>query len=146
MNTFNYTDLVETAVKGVVINLLEEVAKNGMPGDNHFYITFRTDRDDVKIPGFLRDRYPEVMTIVLQHQFYNLFVYPTEFSVGLKFNGILYTLTIPYNSITFFSDPSVSFGLNFIPKEPIIQPPVISTDENIGSNVISLANFKKIPK
>jgi hypothetical protein len=108
-----YDVIVEEALRSVVKRSLETAAENGLPGNHHFYITFRTDFPGVEIPAFLTERYPEEMTIVLQFQFYGLEVDAEKFGVTLKFNNTPERLTIPLAAITVFADPSVNFALQF---------------------------------
>lgn len=108
-----YDKMVEKALRDVVRTALEGVAKNGLPGEHHFYISFATGHPDVEIPDYLRKQYPEEMTIVLQYQFFNLTVTPEEFSVVLSFNNVREKLIIPFQAITTFADPSVNFALQF---------------------------------
>lgn len=109
----DYNQLVETALRGAVRDALKRVSEFGLPGNHHFYITFRTDQPGVDIPEYLHDRYPEEMTIVLQHQYWGLDVRETEFQVTLSFNKVPEKLVIPYAALTAFADPSVQFGLQF---------------------------------
>ncbi len=109
----NYDKLVEASLKYVVIGALKIVAEDGLPGEHHFYITFKTNHPDARISAPLLDQYPEEMTIVLQHQFANLMVSPTYFEVDLSFGGIPQTLRIPYDAITYFADPYAKFALSF---------------------------------
>lgn len=104
---------VEDALRGVVRRALEHSARFGLLGEHHFYISFRTADDGVDIPGHLRARYPEEMTIVLQHQFWDLEIGTEAFSVSLRFGGKLSPLRIPFSALTAFGDPSVNFGLQF---------------------------------
>lgn len=112
---FRYDKMVEKALRGVVRQALGEVVKDGLSDDHHFYITFFTDHSGVKLPGYLKDRYPGEMTIVLQHQFYDLEVDDEKFSVMLSFNNVPERLTIPLQAVTIFADPSVNFALQFQP-------------------------------
>ena len=112
---FRYDKMVERALRGVVRQALEEVVKDGLIDDHHFYITFFTDFKDVKLPNYLKERYPGEMTIVLQHQFYDLEVDAEKFTVMLSFNNVPERLTIPLTAITIFADPSVNFALQFQP-------------------------------
>src|SRR5690606_37928080 len=100
---------------GVVRQALEEVIKDGLVDDHHFYITFFTEHPNVDIPDYLKERYPGEMTIVLQHQFYDLEVDDQKFSVMLSFNNVPERLVIPLSAITIFADPSVNFALQFQP-------------------------------
>ena len=108
-----YDKLVEDALRGVVIGVLRRTAKDGLPGDHHFYVTFRTDHPGTTLSDAIRSRYPEEMTIVLEHQFWDLVVGDKDFSVKLSFNGVPEHIGVPYEAITAFADPSVQFGLKF---------------------------------
>ena len=110
---FKYDMMVEEALRGVVSKALQHAAKHGLPNGHHFYITFKTGRPDVDIPVFLKEHYPDEMTIVLEHQFWDLKIHEREFEVALSFNDKRERLLIPFNAITAFSDPSVKFGLQF---------------------------------
>lgn len=113
INEINYDQLIEKSLKNVVIEALKIAENQGLPGENHFYITFKTNHPESKISAQLKSQYPEEMTIVLQHQFSNLVVYPKHFSVDLSFGGVLQTLTIPFDAISYFADPHAKFGLSF---------------------------------
>ena len=111
---FRYDLLTQQALRGVVRNVLTEVAKKkNLPGDHHFYISFDTQADGVRLSDRLRLQYPEQMTIILQHQFWDLTVNERGFEVGLSFGGIPEKLAIPFEAISGFFDPSVQFGLQF---------------------------------
>ena len=112
---FRYDKMVEKALRGVVRQALQEVVKDGLSEDHHFYITFFTDHTGVTLPPYLRERYPSEMTIVLQHQFYDLEVNDERFSVMLSFNNVPERLTVPLSAVTIFADPSVNFALQFQP-------------------------------
>jgi len=116
-NTLRYDRMVEKALRGVARQAVEEVMKDGLPGDHHFYITFLTDYEGVKIPDYLRERYPGEMTIVLQYQFYDLSIDDKFLKVTLSFNNIPEKLVIPTAAITIFADPSVNFALQFQPLD-----------------------------
>lgn len=125
-DTLRYDRMVEAALRGVVRKSVEEVityyaAHGGMPGDHHFYITFLTDYPGVKIPEYLRDRYPGEMTIVLQYQFSDLAVDSEKMGVTLSFNNVPERLQIPLNAISIFADPSVNFALQFQPLGEAIE-------------------------
>ena len=107
----DYPALIHDALVGVVREVLSKVAEDGLPGDHHFYLTFRTDHPDVVMPSGLRMRHPETMTIVLQHQFWNLSVEQEVFGVTLRFGGSKQQLTIPFEALTSFIDPGAEFGL-----------------------------------
>ena len=110
-----YDLLVQEALCGVVSRVLAEAAKNGLPGDHHFYITFRTHAPGVRLSSRMRDAYPDEMTIILQHQFEDLKVTEHAFEVGLSFKGVPEMLLIPFEAMTGFFDPSVQFSLKFEP-------------------------------
>ena len=108
-----YDLLTQQALRGVVRSVLADAAKKPMPGEHHFYISFDTHADGVKLSQRLREQYPEEMTIILQHQFWDLNVSDEHFEVGLSFGGIPERLTVPFEAIKSFFDPSVQFGLQF---------------------------------
>ncbi|MBO0710428.1 MAG: hypothetical protein J2P47_04010 [Acetobacteraceae bacterium] len=110
-----YNDWTEEALRHVVGRALAHVAEHGLPGEHHFYLTFRTDHPGAVIPPRLRAQYPQVMTIVLQHQFWDLKVDDEAalITVGLSFGGVPATLAIPLAAVTAFADPFVRFGLQF---------------------------------
>ena len=110
-----YDKMVESALRGVVKKSIEEVIDHGLSGDHHFYITFLTDFPGVKIPEYLRERYPGEMTIVLQYQFEKLKVDDEAMQVTLSFNNVPENLKIPLAAISIFADPSVNFALQFQP-------------------------------
>ncbi len=109
----NYDKLVELSLKHVVIEALKIAAEEGLPGENHFYISFKTNHPDVRMSSDLLNQYPENMTIVLQHQFANLMLSEEYFEVDLSFGGVPQTLRIPYEAITYFADPYARFALSF---------------------------------
>ena len=109
-----YDILVQQALRSMVRDLLAESGKNkGMPGEHHFFITFDTTAEDVRLSDRLRAQYPEEMTIVLQHQFWDLKVTDEAFEVGLSFGGVAERLVVPFEAIKAFADPSVQFTLQF---------------------------------
>jgi uncharacterized protein len=113
-----YDLLVQDALKKVVRQILSDTAKSGLPGEHHFYISFRTDVPGVRLSQRMRDKYPQEMTVVLQHQFWDLGVTEHAFEVGLSFSGVPERLLIPFEAVTGFFDPSVQFGLKFeVPGE-----------------------------
>lgn len=111
--TIKYDEMVQDALVGVVRNLLVDTAKYGLPGEHHFYITFQTTHPDVIIPSYLRERYEEDMTIVLQNQFWDLKVEQDFFEIALSFNRNKEHLSVPFGALLGFFDPSVDFGLHF---------------------------------
>jgi hypothetical protein len=104
---------VQEALRGVVRKVIAEVAREGLPGDHHFYISFRTNFPGVRLSARMRERYPDDMTIVLQHQFWDLTVTDQAFEVGLSFSTVPERLVVPFEAVTGFFDPSVDFGLKF---------------------------------
>jgi len=112
-DVLRYDRMVEMALRGVVREALAVVQSQGLPGAHHFYITFRTRAAGVDIPPYLSERYPEEMTIVLEHQFWDLEVSEGGFGVTLRFNNKPERLNVPFGAITAFADPSVKFGLQF---------------------------------
>jgi len=156
----NYNEMVEQALMQVVRDSLATASKSGLVGQQHFYITFLTQHPDTKLPAQLYERYKEEMTIVLQHQYWNLYVEDTYFSLELSFNHRRETLVIPYDAITAFADPSAQFGLQFnasINGKPVETEPFTEevthdaeqkTDnqvekENKVGEVIALDTFRK---
>lgn len=108
-----YDILAQEAMRGVMRKVLTEVARTGLPGNHHFFITFITGAPGVRISSRLRERYPEQMTIVLQYQYWDLKVTDTGFEVGLSFSDIPEKLEIPFSAVRGFYDPSVNFELEF---------------------------------
>ena len=108
-----YDVLAQEAMRGVVKKVLTEVLRAGLPGEHHFYITFNTQAPGVRISSRLHERYPEEMTIVVQHQFWDLEVSNQSFEIGLAFAGVPEKLLVPFSAIKSFVDPSVQFGLQF---------------------------------
>lgn len=132
-----YDLLVQDALCGVVKKVLGDVARHGLPGDHHFYITFRTHAAGVRLSSRMREQYPEEMTIILQHQFDDLRVNDHAFEVGLSFKGIPEMLLIPFDALTGFFDPSVQFSAKFEP-----QPDV---DGEEGPTVTHLPGPRAVP-
>ena len=112
-----YDVLARDALRGVLRQVLTDAAEHGLPGEHHFFITFLSKADGVKISPRLLAQYPEEMTIILQHQFWDLIVADDRFEVGLSFGGIPERLVVPFSAIKSFFDPSVQFGLQFEPTE-----------------------------
>jgi hypothetical protein len=108
-----YDVLARDALRGVLRRVLADAAEHGLPGDHHFFITFVSTADGVKLSPRLLAQYPEEMTVILQHQFWDLVVTEERFEVGLSFGGIPERLVIPFSAIKSFFDPSVQFGLQF---------------------------------
>lgn len=112
-----YDLLVQDALRGMVRDLLAKVARDGLPGDHHFFITFKTHAPGVQLSARMKARYPDEITIVLQHQFWDLTVNDRQFEVGLSFSNIPERLIVPFTALTGFHDPSVPFMLKFEPKD-----------------------------
>jgi len=108
-----YDLLAQAALRGVVRAVLADAAKKGLPGEHHFKITFDTTAPDVKLSERMRGRHPEEMTIVLQHQFWDLTVTEQGFEVGLSFGGVPERVGVPFDAVTAFYDPAVQFGFQF---------------------------------
>jgi uncharacterized protein len=113
VDLIRYDLLAQDALRTVVKKVLADVAARGLPGDHHFFISFDTRASGVKISSRLREKYPDEMTIVLQHQFWDLVVHEEHFDVGVSFNGTPERLSVPFAAIKGFFDPSVQFGLQF---------------------------------
>jgi hypothetical protein len=114
-----YDVLARDALRGVLRRVLTDAAANGLPGDHHFFITFISTADGVKLSPRLMAQYPQEMTVILQHQFWDLVVTEDRFEVGLSFGGVPERLVVPFSSIKSFFDPSVQFGLQFEPAEAV---------------------------
>lgn len=112
-----YDVLARDALRGVLRRVLLDAAANGLPGEHHFFITFLSTAEGVKISSRLLAQYPEEMTVILQHQFWDLVVTDDRFEVGLSFGGIPERLVVPFSAIKSFFDPSVQFGLQFEPAD-----------------------------
>jgi hypothetical protein len=108
-----YDLLTQHALRGVVRAVLTDVAKRGLPGEHHFYISFDTNAEGLRLSARMRAQYPQEMTIVLQHQFWDLIVSEDAFEVGLSFGGVPERLVVPFEAVKSFVDPSVEFGLRF---------------------------------
>ncbi len=122
-----YDVLARDALRGVLRQVLTDVAAQGLPGEHHFFITFLSRAEGVKLSPRLLAQYPEEMTIVLQHQFWDLVVTEDRFEVGLSFGGVPERLVVPFSAIKSFFDPSVKFGLQFEVSE--------AEEEEPGSNL-----------
>lgn len=109
----DYGGMMHRAMQGLIANILRDVAENGLPGEHHFFITFDTRVEGVEMADWLRDRYPEEMTIVIQHWFDNLTVDEDGFTITLNFGNSPEPLRIPFDALRTFVDPSVEFGLQF---------------------------------
>jgi hypothetical protein len=161
-----YDEMVETALRGVVREALSRAAQHGLPGNHHFYVTFKTKAVGVAVPDYLREKYPDDMTVVIEHQFWDLTVGEDNFSVTLSFKNRPERLTIPLAAITAFADPSVKWGLQFQEgakpgevsskaKLPVAKAPALaakdntpaskppSRDEKKAGEVVALDAFRK---
>lgn len=151
--TIDYGNLMHRAMRGLIQQVLEDVARDGLPGEHHFFITFDTMHPDVEIADWLSDRYPDEMTIVLQHWFDGLEVTDEGFSVTLNFGDKPEPLYIPYDAIRTFVDPSVEFGLRFesqdeeesedAPMSELVEPDDEEAPEKKDADVVSLDSFRK---
>ncbi len=159
LTEIQYAQLIDNAMRGMVRDVLRSVVKSGLPGEHHFYISFRTTYPGARISDALRARYPHEITIVLQHQFWDFVVDEQQFQVTLSFGGVPEKLVIPFAALTAFADPSVKFGLQFQP--PMAELSDASSDANysmayenditaesdnasaLGAEIISLDSFRK---
>jgi hypothetical protein len=151
VDEMHYEQLAQDALRGVIRSALELAAgPGGIPGAHHFYITFKTRAPGVSIPPDTLAKYPDEMTVILQHQYWDLHVDADRFSVMLKFNSMPKVLNVPYSAVTRFYDPSVQFMLQFEAPETIEElaaeaaettPPSDGDDD--GPKVISLDQFRK---
>jgi hypothetical protein len=148
MKNINYPQLLERALKAVVRDALRHAQINGLSGRANFYITFRTRDPGVVIPDFLRMRYPEMMTIVLQYSYSNLNVSDDEFGVTLTFDGRPFYIRVPFDAMLEFKDTSVDFILAFQPKEALdagndLELPLDPAASADASRIISLDEYRK---
>jgi uncharacterized protein len=121
VDLIRYDLLVQDALRGAMRHVLTSVARDGLPGEHHFYISFRTHTRGVRLSQRMRGRYPHEMTIVLQHQFWDLQVSEQAFEVGLSFQNISELLLIPFNAVTRFVDPAVGFELQFAVEDEMVE-------------------------
>src|SRR5436190_4766761 len=152
-----YDEIVQDALRAVVGRVLGEVEQSGgLPGDHHFYITFKTRAPGVSIPKHLLERFPDEMTIVIQHRFWDLKVEEDNFTVGLSFGGVPAMLHVPFNSVTQFHDPAVEFALTFhanaddalggeheVAENDPPEPAAPAETKDDGSNVVSVDFTRK---
>ena len=113
MEQINYKALIENAMLGMVKDILQEISKSGLPKNHHFLITFFSNSKGVVIPDWMKEKYPEKMTIIIRNWFENLNVTEKEFDISLNFNNTVEHLTIPFSSLELFADPSVDFAISF---------------------------------
>ena len=152
-DTIDYGNLMHRAMRGLIQQVLERVAKTGLPGNHHFFVTFDTMHPDVEIADWLSDRYPGEMTVVIQHWFANLDVTDEGFTITLNFGDNPETLYIPYDAIKTFVDPSVEFGLRFetqddpevaeAPMHEMAEPEDPKPGARKEAEVVSLDKFRK---
>jgi uncharacterized protein len=121
VDLIRYDLLMQQALRGTLRHVLSTVARDGLPGEHHFYISFRTHARGVRLSKRMRDRYPDEMTIVLQHQFWDLQVTEQAFEVGLSFQNISETLLVPFDAVTRFADPAVGFELQFAVEDEKVE-------------------------
>jgi hypothetical protein len=154
-----YDVLAQEALRGLVKKVISEVAQTGLPGEHHFFVTFDTRHPGVRISSRLKAQYPTEMTVVLQHQFWDLTVSDSAFEVGLSFKGVPEKLLVPFRAINSFVDPHASFGLKFDPQpesapaEEQAATPAEAAPEPVGTDrpatepgaaaVVSLDAFRK---
>jgi hypothetical protein len=152
LDLLQYGKMVERAMRAVVRDALTQVNAHGLPGQHHFFITFKTGFPGVRMSGSLRARFPDDMTIVLQHQYWDLAVREESFDVTLSFSGVHEPLTIPFDAVTGFVDPSVKFGLQFEPDAEAAQkrreaatkaPPAAAKPAEASDRVVALDAFRK---
>lgn len=159
-SSIDYESLVEEALRDVVKSALKIAQTNGLPEDAHFYISFKTQFSGVEIDESLKEINPDEMTIVLQHQFWDLIVSEELFSVTLSFSGVKQSLVIPFDAVTHFTDPSVGFGLQFSTNDDKTSSELSEvitsiedknkkdadqTKTNGTADVVSLDSFRKQP-
>ncbi len=150
--SIDYGYLMHRAMRGLIQTVLTDVSENGLPGEHHFFITFNTRHPDVEMADWLKSRYPEEMTVVIQHWFENLAVTDDGFSITLNFGNNPEPLYIPFDSVNTFVDPSVEFGLRFETQEveDDEEDDEISEDEEVSEDkprteaeVVSLDKWRK---
>ncbi|WP_106744342.1 SspB family protein [Yoonia maritima] len=158
-STIDYGNLMHRAMRSLIQNVLIDIAKDGLPGEHHFFVTFDTMHPDVEIADWLSDRYPGDMTVVIQHWFADLDVTDEGFGITLNFGDSPERLYIPYDAIRTFVDPSVEFGLRFespedeeedanildieeAPMEEMVEP-AAEPEERQEAEVVSLDQFRK---
>ncbi len=146
----DYEKILNNNLLNVFIDILKDIEKHGLDGNNHLYITFNTNNPKNIVPTWLLQKYPNEMTVVIQHEYYHLSVNKHDFNIGLSFNNTKSDLKISFNSITSFADPSANFGLNYQfnkSDKKILQKKKKGLKNKEGeynaSNVINFSNFKK---
>ena len=146
----DYQKILNNNLLNVCVDILKDIEKNGLDGNNHLYITFKTNNLKNIVPNWLLQKYPNEMTVVIQHEYYHLSVNKHDFNIGLSFNNKKSDLKISFDSITSFADPSANFGLNYqfnkSDKEIVKKKKKDLKNkekEYDASNVINFSNFKK---
>ncbi len=152
-NTINYGRMMQLAMQGLLKDILRRVAKDGLPGNHHFFITFDTTHPDVEMAAWLKERYPEEITIVMQEWFDGLEVLDNHFTVTLNFGNNPEPMVVPFDAIKTFVDPSVEFGLRFDAHDDVTVPsegePAIEIfeeveeEETADAEIVSLDAFRK---
>ncbi len=148
----NYKKLIELSMLDMIKGILKGIAKNGLPGNHHFYITFNTNNSNVKIPQWMHEKYPEKMTIIIRNWFENLKVSSNDFEITLNFNNQPERLTVPFDSMELFADPSVDFALSFSPEPTGMAKPKKhyglkgKTDKKSIKTNQNIVDFKKFRK
>ena len=146
-SAIDYPNLVDEALRGVARTVLTRVAEEGLPGEHHFYVSFKTDHPDVGLSPELRDIYPEEMTIVLQNQFWDLSVDDEGFEVMLRFDGRPQHLRIPWLALKSFVDPEAEFGLRFdshpLELAETDEQDVAESPARPSGDVVSLEDFRR---
>ena len=147
----NYKELIELSMLDMIKDILKRIGKDGLPGSHHFYITFHTNNSNVKIPKWMLEKYPKKMTIIIRNWFENLKVSSNYFEITLNFGNQPERLTVPFDSIELFADPSVDFALSFDPKPTEIAKPeknrvLRKTQESIKKRDQNIVDFKKFKK
>lgn len=159
-NRLDYEQMCAEALRGVVKRALTQVAARGLPGGHHFLITFKTDHPGVDMPDYLRERYPDAISVMLQHEFWNLEVDDRKFAVSLSFSDVHERLTVPFGAVTGFVDPFAKFQLKFepqvdgdvrrerhLPLKPVepakAEPRSEDKPDAKGAEVVDLGKFRK---
>lgn len=142
-DAFDYARMMQRALRAVVRDSLGYAAQNGLPGNHHFYIGFDTRHAGVDMPDWLREQFPEEITIVVQHEYWDLAVTPDRFSIGLSFSNRSAMLTVPFDAVLTFVDPSAEFGLKFDPQGGEDEDDGPALDEALGLSPAS-ADFDGI--
>ena len=145
-----YQKILNKNLLNVFVEILKEVEKKGLDGQNHLYVNFATNNSKTSVPDWLLQKYPNEMTIVIQHEYYHLLINKKNFKIGLSFNNRKCDLTIPFDSVISFADPSSNFGLNYQfnkiidanDKKALVKKKK-SVKKYNSSNVLNFSNYKK---